>query len=134
MPSKPKVSCPNCGDHRVRLSRPGNFVEFIGEFLGSYCFRCLRCGNQFQFSVFGLSSWWYAKCPRCFRMDLTTWSESNYRPSVWIKFRTLLGARRVRCEACRCNFVSNRKKKEDYVRALVATSSSEADGELASQR
>jgi hypothetical protein len=114
MPSRPRVHCPNCESADVRATRAQNLNEFVGEFLGRYCFRCTQCQTRFQENVFGIDTIWCAKCPRCFRMDLTTWSESHYRPSAWMRLRLLFGARRVRCEACRCNFVSFRKRRARY--------------------
>ncbi len=57
----------------------------------------------------------YAQCPRCLRQDLTTWDLRHYRATGWMRLRILLGAKRWRCEVCRCNFVSLRPRKEKYV-------------------
>lgn len=100
----------------VRTTKANGFFELIGEFLGTYSFRCGQCGLQFQHSVFTIGSWVYAKCPKCFRMDLTTWTESHYRPTFWMRLNMFFGAKRVRCEACRCNFVSFRRRESTYVR------------------
>lgn len=116
MPSKPTILCPNCGGQHYRVAKPQNFNEIVAEFLGTFCFRCAKCGHHFQHSVFGRETVFYAKCPRCFRMDLTTWSESHYRPTWWTKLQIALGAKRLRCEGCRCNFVSFRGRREKYVR------------------
>ena len=131
MPSRPKISCPHCDSANLRSVKPKNLNEFIGELLGTYSFRCARCGNQFQHSVFGLSTIFNAKCPRCFRMDLTTWSESHYRPTSLMRLQMLFGARRVRCEACRCNFVSFRKRSATYVRPNGGGSSDDSASERA---
>jgi hypothetical protein len=53
-------------------------------------------------------------------MDLTTWSESHYRPTLLMRLKMLFGGKRVRCEACRCNFVSFRKRQSTYVRPNAA--------------
>lgn len=100
----------------LRSTSQRGFSALVQELLGTYAFRCQACGHSFQHSVFSLSTVRYAKCPRCFRMDLTTWSESYYRPSFGMRLQMLFGAKRVRCEACRCNFVSFRKRKDTYVR------------------
>jgi hypothetical protein len=53
-------------------------------------------------------------------MDLSTWSEEDYRISLTTRFRLALGARRLRCEYCRVNFASFRPRKERYrYRALA---------------
>jgi hypothetical protein len=77
---------------------------------------------QFQNRVFSLETTVYAKCPKCFRMDLTTWSESHYRPTLLMRITMLFGGKRVRCEACRCNFVSFRKRQSTYVRPNASES------------
>ncbi len=135
MPSRPKISCPNCQSTHVRSAKPKDLNELVGEFLGTYCFRCAQCGLQFQHSVFGTGSLIYAKCPKCFRMDLTTWSESHYRPTFWMRVKRMLGAKRVRCEACRCNFVSFRKRQSTYVRPNAGVVEHDnQDSEMASAR
>jgi len=58
----------------------------------------------------------YARCPRCLRQDLSTWDLHYYRASFGMRVWMLLGAKRWRCEACRCNFVSLRPRREKYVR------------------
>lgn len=59
-------------------------------------------------------AWRYARCPRCYRQQLTTWSEQYYRPSRWITFLLRVGATPYRCAACRCNFASFKKCKEKF--------------------
>ena len=52
------------------------------------------------------SSWKYARCPRCYRQELTTWSLQYYNPPTSTMLKLHLGAQRYRCAACRCNFAS----------------------------
>ncbi len=59
-------------------------------------------------------AWKYARCPRCYRQELTTWSEQYYHPPSWTKFLLRMGATPYRCAACRCNFASFRKCKERF--------------------
>jgi hypothetical protein len=51
-------------------------------------------------------AWLYARCPRCYRQDLTTWSLEYYHPPTSTMLKLNLGAKRYRCAACRCNFAS----------------------------
>lgn len=44
-------------------------------------------------------------------MDLGTWDLKYYTPPQSFMVQMTLGAKRFRCEACRCNFVSFRKLK-----------------------
>ncbi len=47
-------------------------------------------------------------------MDLSRWSRSDYRVSFFKGLALHLGANPYRCEYCRCNFVSFRRRKEKY--------------------
>lgn len=70
----------------------------------------------------------YAKCPKCLRMDLATWETAHYRVPLPARLLLALGAHRWRCEPCRTNFTSFRKRKVPYVRpAAAGTVSSHAE-------
>jgi hypothetical protein len=57
----------------------------------------------------------FARCPVCRRMDLNGWTGKTYtNPPFWIKVRVALGARKWRCEYCRLNFASFRRRKEVF--------------------
>ncbi len=58
----------------------------------------------------------WARCPRCWRTDLATWSEEDYRAPAVQNLRIALGAHRFRCEYCRVNFTSFRPRMERYRR------------------
>lgn len=60
------------------------------------------------------AAWRYARCPKCYRQELTSWDEKFYnpRPSVLLKLR--LGAKPVRCAACRCNFASFKPRRSKF--------------------
>ena len=47
--------------------------------------------------------------------DLTTWSRNHYRVSFGRGLLLFFGAHPYRCERCRCNFVSFRKRKRKRV-------------------
>ncbi len=57
----------------------------------------------------------YARCPRCWRMDLARWNKNDYHVSFLKGIMLALGGNPYRCEYCRVNFVSFRKRKERYV-------------------
>jgi len=79
---------------------------------GTYPVRCEDCGNRFYDSVLRLTDAIFARCPKCYRMDLSTWELKYYSPTRWSVIKLGMGGRRLRCEACRCNFVSFRLTKE----------------------
>ena len=47
-------------------------------------------------------------------MDLSRWNKEDYRVSFFRSLLLNLGANPYRCEYCRVNFVSFRKRKERY--------------------
>ena len=61
------------------------------------------------------NGWLYARCPKCYRQELTTWSMQFYSPRRSIVMMLNLGAKPLRCAACRYNFASFRKRKEKFV-------------------
>ncbi len=56
----------------------------------------------------------FARCPRCYRQDLTTWSLEYYHPPTSTALKLKMGANAVRCAACRCNFASFRPIKAKF--------------------
>ncbi|HVW83998.1 MAG TPA: hypothetical protein VHB50_04940 [Bryobacteraceae bacterium] len=61
-----------------------------------------------------LSDLRYARCPQCYRMDLNGWTGKTYEPPFFTGLKIFLGAKRLRCEYCRLNFASFRKRKEVF--------------------
>jgi hypothetical protein len=47
-------------------------------------------------------------------MDLNGWTGKTYEPTGWTAIKVALGAHRFRCEYCRINFASFRKRKEVF--------------------
>lgn len=123
------VCCPNCGSSEVEPVETRGFREIALTLLGSYDFYCNNCNQQFVTRPMGAGSLFYAKCPRCYRMDLTIWDPKRYRSSTWDNFLLNFGANCWRCEPCRCNFVSFRGRKAKYVRP--GKSESEESGDSA---
>jgi hypothetical protein len=56
----------------------------------------------------------FARCPRCWRMDLNRWSEDDYWVPAFTRFKLRLGGSPFRCEYCRTNFVSFRPRLERF--------------------
>lgn len=108
--------CPVCKSSRVRVRPIRSLLDHLGVLWGEFPARCEDCSARFHVHGEGFSSIFYARCPRCLRQDLSTWDLKHYRAGSWMRFQMLLGARRWRCEVCRCNFVSLRPRKEKYVR------------------
>ncbi len=108
------VACPVCGSRHLRYSRLVNFNERLGSLVGVRPLRCRDCRTRFIDRTWRLANIRYARCPRCWRMDLNLWSRRDYRVRVWQAFMLQLGARPYRCEYCRCNFVSFRPRKEKF--------------------
>jgi hypothetical protein len=47
-------------------------------------------------------------------MDLNTWTGKNYEPPFFVGLMVSMGAKRYRCEYCRINFASFRKRFEEF--------------------
>ncbi len=110
------VQCPECGNREVRSERMRGPREKCLALFGFYAFRCSNCYLRFVERPMDLASVVYAKCPRCLRMDLSTWDPKYYRVGAWTELQIWLGAHRWRCEPCRQNIVSWRMRREKYVR------------------
>lgn len=90
--------------------------ERILSWLGRYQLRCKDCQHRFAARVWKLADLRYARCPKCYRMDLSTWTEEHYLPKFVTLTRLRLGAKRLRCEYCRFNFAGFRPVKQRYKR------------------
>ena len=109
-----QLSCPRCGTRDVRVSHRRGVGEYARALFGVYPMRCRRCRERWETSVWASGDWKYARCPRCYRQELTTWSEQYYHPPQWTLILLRFGATPYRCAACRCNFASFRPCKERY--------------------
>jgi hypothetical protein len=109
-----QLSCPQCGTRDVRVSHRQSLGEVLRAVVGIYPLRCRRCRTRWETSVWADGAWKYARCPRCYRQDLSTWSQQYYHPPSWISFLLRIGATPYRCAACRCNFASFKKCRERY--------------------
>jgi len=109
-----QLACPNCGTRDVRVSHPRSFGEYLKYLVGVSNLRCRRCNGRWETSVWASGSWRYARCPRCYRQELTKWTEHHYNPSRWTRLLLRLGATPLRCPACRCNFAGFRSRKKEF--------------------
>jgi hypothetical protein len=98
----------------VRVAHAHGLGEFLKGLVGLSKLRCRRCNTRWQTSVWSDGSWKYARCPRCYRQELTKWTTHYYHPPRWTNFLLRLGARAHRCEACRCNFASFKSRKGSF--------------------
>ncbi len=108
--------CPKCGSRSLRSSAPQSIVEQIARAFGHVKLRCRDCDNRFTYRLYDFRNAMYARCPRCYRLDLSRWEPDHYRVSAFSTLMLRLGAKAHRCQACRCNFVSFRPAKMRYSR------------------
>ncbi len=105
------VTCPECGGRNIRMSKYRNFFEKFLDLIGLPTMRCEDCGERWRHSLWRIREIFYARCPRCYRLELVNWEETYYHtPKSW-KVMVALGAKKVRCKVCRHNFVSFRMVK-----------------------
>jgi hypothetical protein len=75
----------------------------------------MDCKSRFFAPTIVWADLFYARCPLCNRMDLNGWTGKTFtNPPAWVAFKVALGARKLRCEYCRLNFASFRKRKEVF--------------------
>ncbi len=103
--------CPSCGSPDTRLAHRENFGEVLRSVFGSYPMRCRRCDHRFHSPAWNPFALRYARCPKCFRMELSTWSEQYYHVPRLTRWKLRLGATPYRCDCCRKNFASFRACK-----------------------
>ena len=107
-------ACPKCGSRDVRVSTQLSVGEKLRSVFGKFPVRCRRCGSRFESTIWKPSMAKYARCPRCFRTELSSWKVENYEVPVSMKIKLGLGASPYRCEHCRCNFASFRPCHERF--------------------
>src|SRR6266567_23664 len=107
-------ACPSCGSRNIRSARIRGAIEFAKRIFGVFPFRCRDCDLRFESFILDVRSWKYARCPKCLRTELSTWSEHYYNPPPATRTLLRLGATPYRCEFCRCNFASFRACKEKF--------------------
>ena len=108
------VECPLCGSRDLRFSRRLSPTQRLWSLTGIRPLRCRHCRGRFTARTWRLSSLMYARCPKCWRMDLNFWSRKDYYARFFQRLFLRLGAHPYRCEYCRHNFVSYRALKEKF--------------------
>ena len=109
-----QLACPSCGTREVRVAGRKGVLELVKGLFGAYPLRCKRCRARWLTSVWESSAWKFARCPRCYRQELSTWSEQYYNPRRSTLMLLRLGAAPYRCPACRCNFASFKACKDKF--------------------
>ena len=109
-----QLSCPKCGARDTRGARRIGVGEHLRGLIGYFPLRCKRCKERWETSTWEGFSWKYARCPKCLRQQLSTWSRQYYNPPMGTLLLLNLGATPYRCAACRCNFASFKKCKEKF--------------------
>lgn len=109
------TACPKCGSRYLRPARPRSFSERLGKLHFVSPLRCLDCNKRFIGRTLVWEDLFYARCPICMRMDLNGWTGKTFTdPPFWVAVKVALGARKWRCEYCRLNFASFRRRKEVF--------------------
>jgi hypothetical protein len=109
-----QLACPQCGSRDARVAHRKGVIELLQALVGIYPLRCRRCRMRWTTSTWESAAWKYARCPKCYRQELSTWSEHHYSPPRWTAIQLRFGATPYRCAACRCNFASYKKCKEKF--------------------
>lgn len=107
--------CPGCGGKNLRYAHLRSPSEKIARLAGVRPLRCRDCQQRFVHRTWNLSNLSHARCPTCMGAELTDWSTSHYHVSFGRGLLLFFGAHPYRCERCRCNFVSFRKRKRRRV-------------------
>ena len=106
--------CPTCGSRNLRPSQYRDFGERLDALRFIAPLRCKDCRTRFVSRTVFLEDLFYARCPECDRMDLNGWTGKTFEPPFFMGLKISLGAIRLRCEYCRINFASFRKRKESF--------------------
>lgn len=108
------VQCPKCGSRYLRDSKQKEPNEKVRRWFFEAAMRCQDCKTRFVGRTLVFGDFFFAHCPRCHRLDLNSWSGKTYVPGGWTGFKIAFGAKRWRCEYCRLNFASFRKRNEIF--------------------
>jgi hypothetical protein len=108
------VHCPKCGSRSLRFSRTRSTAERLWKIVGVRPLRCRDCHTRFVEKTWSPTDLAYARCPKCWRMDLSRRSGEHLQAPAYMLLALKLGAKAYRCEYCRCNFVSLRPRKERF--------------------
>jgi hypothetical protein len=109
-----QLACPNCGTRDVRASQLLGPVRYLKHLFGVSALRCRCCDTRWETSVWANGSWKYARCPRCYRQELTKWRMQYRLATRWTRFLLRIGASPRRCPACRCNFATFKPARGNF--------------------
>jgi len=102
------LGCSRCGSRALRCIRSRRWSRRLLAWLGFEWVECRDCGQRGMQSLWMFSQLGYARCPECFSLELSSWSERRVRPTWGQTLKIALGGRPLRCPRCRRNFVSFR--------------------------
>jgi hypothetical protein len=108
------LTCPTCGSRNLRPAHYRDNEERLNALRFIAPLRCRDCKTRFVSRTVFLEDSFYSHCPECDRMDLNGWTGKTYHPTGWTKIKVFFGANKWRCEYCRLNFASFRKRKEPF--------------------
>jgi hypothetical protein len=108
------LSCPKCGSRYLRPAHYRSSRERIIALFFLSPLRCMDCRTRFVARTIIPEDFVFAHCPKCRRMDLNAWTGKTFTPKGWVSLKVQLGAFKWRCEYCRLNFASFRKRKEVF--------------------
>jgi len=108
------LACPKCGSRDLRPARPQNDREKYSHYWFVAPLRCKDCRTRFVSRTIFPEDLLFARCPECDRMDLNGWTGKTFTPTGWTWLKCTFGANKWRCEYCRLNFASFRKRKEVF--------------------
>jgi len=114
------IKCPECGSSDLRSSLSQTFLEKVAKIFGFFQLRCRDCDHRFTSDLWDTFNAIYARCPKCYNLELSLWDPAYYRPPSSWKFLLAIGGRPRRCQSCRTNFVSFRPCKVRYRRKKSA--------------
>ncbi len=115
-----QIECPACQSHNLRYATLHGIRERLLALLGIRPLRCRDCHARFVVRTWSPTAMFYARCPRCWRMDLARWHEEYYCVPFRRRLAIALGANKYRCEYCRVNFTSFRPRLTPYRRRRSA--------------
>ncbi len=108
------LDCPKCGSRNLRPATPADKSEEIRSYFFIAPLRCKDCKTRFVSRTIFPEDLRWARCPECDRFDLNGWTGKTYTPTGWTWLKAYFGAYKWRCEYCRLNFASFRKRKEAF--------------------
>jgi len=109
------LNCEKCGSSQLRRSRRQSLGDFAKILQGQHPVRCVDCGHRFVANLLQFDKLPFARCPKCFSLDLTTSPSKGYHSTLWRTLMLSLGAHKYRCPACRYNFLSFRFRDPETI-------------------